>query len=285
MTSPGQADPARQPLGRTVCWLENPRPAPFPLQQSSTRPGHLKSPCQPEQFVEFCLEMAPWSNQCPETSTEQKTIKKTVWLLPRPTACQKDGRWKSGRRWISQMNLLLNYITVSSNIAGDLLEKFPPHGSEIHPENSKVWWRKNHGLKRGYIQYQAGCVRDLQGGINSLKYQEVLAFSYIPNHKRGHIVKAPLMLKGTYRFWSNTCCHPSNVFFHGRPCLFQQDNAKPHSAHLTTVWLRSKRVRVLDWPCLCSRMVLHRILPSLHQSSSRRRRSRCSRIGQPSHQT
>ena len=31
----------------------------------------------------------------------------------------------------------------------------------------------------------------------------------------------------------------------------------------------------------CSRMVLHRILPSLHQSSSRRRRSRCSRIGQP----
>ena len=35
----------------------------------------------------------------------------------------------------------------------------------------------------------------------------------------------------------------------------------------------------------CSRMVLHRILPSLHQSSSRRRRSKCSRIGQPSHQT
>ena len=32
-------------------------------------------------------------------------------------------------------------------------------------------------------------------------------------------------------------------------------------------------------------MLLHHILPSLHQSSSRRRRSRCSRIGQPSHQT
>ena len=55
-----------------------------------------------------------------------------------------------------------------------------------------------------------------------LKYQEILAASYIPNHKRGQN---------------------------------------------------------------CSRMVLHRILPSLHQSSSRRRRSRCSRIGQPSHQT
>ena len=26
-------------------------------------------------------------------------------------------------------------------------------------------------------------------------------------------VKASLMLKGTYRFWSNICCHPDNVFF------------------------------------------------------------------------
>ena len=48
-------------------------------------------------------------------ATEQKTIK-------RPTTCQKDGRWKSGRRWISQMNLLFNYITVAADIAGDLLE-------------------------------------------------------------------------------------------------------------------------------------------------------------------
>ncbi|CAB1455314.1 unnamed protein product [Pleuronectes platessa] len=26
--------------------------------EASTRPGHLKSPCQPGQFIEFCLEMA-----------------------------------------------------------------------------------------------------------------------------------------------------------------------------------------------------------------------------------
>ncbi len=31
----------------------------------------------------------------------------------------------------------------------------------------------------------------------------------------------------------------------------QQDNAKPHSAHITKSWLRRKRVRVLDWPA-CS---------------------------------
>ena len=38
---------------------------------------------------------------------------------------------------------------------------------------------------------------------------------------------------------------------HGHPCLFQQDNAKPHSAHVTPAWLHSKRVQVLDWPA-CS---------------------------------
>ena len=36
-----------------------------------------------------------------------------------------------------------------------------PHGSEIHPENSQVWWRKNHGLGLHPVW---GCARDLQGG-------------------------------------------------------------------------------------------------------------------------
>ncbi len=32
------------------------------------------------------------------------------------------------------------------------------------------------------------------------------------------------------------------------PCVFQQDNAKPHTAVITTAWLCSRRVRVLNWP-------------------------------------
>ncbi len=39
--------------------------------------------------------------------------------------------------------------------------------------------------------------------------------------------------------------------FQGWPCVFQQDNAKPHTATITTAWLRSRRVRVLNWPA-CS---------------------------------
>ncbi len=39
--------------------------------------------------------------------------------------------------------------------------------------------------------------------------------------------------------------------FQGRSCVFQQDNAKPHTAAITTAWLHSRRVRVLNWPA-CS---------------------------------
>ncbi len=36
-----------------------------------------------------------------------------------------------------------------------------------------------------------------------------------------------------------------------RQCVFNQDKAKPQTAAITTAWLRSRRVRVLNWPA-CS---------------------------------
>ncbi len=36
-----------------------------------------------------------------------------------------------------------------------------------------------------------------------------------------------------------------------RLLVFQQDNAKSHTAAITTAWLRSRRVQVLNWP-VCS---------------------------------
>uniref|UniRef100_A0AAY5KJF1 Uncharacterized protein n=1 Tax=Esox lucius TaxID=8010 RepID=A0AAY5KJF1_ESOLU len=35
---------------------------------------------------------------------------------------------------------------------------------------------------------------------------------------------------------------PSRLLFQGRPGLFQQENAKSHSARITLTWLHSKRV-------------------------------------------
>ena len=66
----------------------------------------------------------------------------------------------------------------------------------------------------GYIQY--GGVREICR-VNSLKYQEVLAASYIPNHKRGQIL--------------------------------QQDGAPSHTSISTSKFLKAKKIKVLqDWP-------------------------------------
>ena len=57
----------------------------------------------------------------------------------------------------------------------------------------------------------------MEGNINSLKYQEVLAASYIPNHKRGQIL--------------------------------QQDGAPSHTSISTSKFLKAKKIKVLqDWP-------------------------------------
>ena len=70
----------------------------------------------------------------------------------------------------------------------------------------------------GYIQYEG--VQEIcrvEGNINSLKYQEVLATSYIPNHKRGQIL--------------------------------QQDGAPSHTSISTSKFLKAKKIKVLqDWP-------------------------------------
>ncbi len=47
----------------------------------------------------------------------------------------------------------------------------------------------------------------------------------------------------------NICSPLDDVYF--RPCVFQLDNAKPHTAAITTAWLRRRRVRLLNWPA-CS---------------------------------
>ncbi|RXN06126.1 paired box and transposase domain containing [Labeo rohita] len=70
----------------------------------------------------------------------------------------------------------------------------------------------------GYIQY--GGVREIcrvDGNINSLRYQEILAAHYIPNHRRGQIL--------------------------------QQNGAPSHTSASTSKFLKAKKVKVLqDWP-------------------------------------
>ena len=69
-----------------------------------------------------------------------------------------------------------------------------------------------------------GSLHVWKGNINAEKYIQVLEQHVLPS--RHHL-------------------------FQGRPCIFQQDNARPHSASFTTSWLRRRRIRVLKWP-VCS---------------------------------
>ncbi len=72
--------------------------------------------------------------------------------------------------------------------------------------------------------YGMGSLHALEGTMNAERYIKVLEQHMLPSR------------------W---------CLFQGRPCVFQQDKAKPHTAANTTAWLRSRRVRVLNWPA-CS---------------------------------
>ncbi len=65
--------------------------------------------------------------------------------------------------------------------------------------------------------YSMGSLHVLEGPMNAERYLKVLEQHMLPFRRR----------------------------------VFQQDNAKPHTAAITTAWLHSRRVRVLNWPA-CS---------------------------------
>ncbi len=68
-----------------------------------------------------------------------------------------------------------------------------------------------------------GSLHVLEGTMNAERYMKVLEQHMLPSRWR---------------------------LFQGRPYVFQKDNAKPHTAAITTAWLRSRRVR-MNWPA-CS---------------------------------
>ncbi len=139
--------------------------------------------------------------------------------MPRPTACRKDGLWKSGRRLIFPMNHLLNCIPIVANTAEDLLE--PAWTQDSHRKQSssveeKSWF--------GVTFSMGACERSAQWMATSTAWG----------------IKTFLL-----------------------PITFQTTGEGK----------------------FFSRMALLLILQPPHQSSWKQRRSRCSRIGQPSHQT
>jgi len=84
------------------------------------------------------------------------------------------------------------------------------------PASVIVWGRISaHGL---------GSLHNWEGTIYAEQYTQILEQHMLPSTQR---------------------C------FQGRPCILQQDNAKLHSACITTAWLCSRRDWTLNWPA-CS---------------------------------
>ncbi len=77
---------------------------------------------------------------------------------------------------------------------------------QVQKPGSVMVWGCVSALGKGNLHF-------CDGTINAEKYIEILEHNMLPS--RRHL-------------------------FQGRPCIFQQDNAKPHSAHITKSWLRRK---------------------------------------------
>lgn len=76
-------------------------------------------------------------------------------------------------------------------------------------------------------------------------------------------VKAPLILKRYIQVWEKQMLPFKQRLFQGHACLFQPDNAKPHSSRVTTASLWNQRVWVLDSPASSSeRAAIENLLPS-----------------------
>ncbi len=132
-----------------------------------------------------------------------------------------DGPSHSGNVYCGQMNQYFRYFFERNGrrVLRTKEEKDHPdcYQQQVQKPGSVMVWGCVSALGKGNLHF-------CDGTINAEKYIEILEHNMLPS--RRHL-------------------------FQGRPCIFQQDNAKPHSAHITKSCLRRKRVRVLDWPA-CS---------------------------------
>ncbi len=80
------------------------------------------------------------------------------------------------------------------------------------------------------------------------KPASLMVWGCISAYSKGrlHVLEGTMNAESYIKVLEQHMLHPRQHIFQGRPCVFQQDNAKPHTAALTTAWLCSRRVQVLN---------------------------------------
>ena len=167
------------------------------------------------RYIRKCNLKLYYAKQKPFINNTQKR-RRLLWA--RAHLRWTDAKWKSVL-WSDESTFQIVFGKCGRRVLRTKEEKDHPdcYGRKVQKPASVMVW--------GCVSASGmGNLHICEGTINAERYIQVLEQHMLPSKQR---------------------------LFHGRPCLFQQDNAKPHSAHLTTAWLRSKRVRVLDWPA-CS---------------------------------
>ena len=166
------------------------------------------------RYIRKCNLKLYYAKQKPFINTQKR--RRLLWA--RAHLRWTDAKWKSVL-WSDESTFQIVFGKCGRRVLRTKEEKDHPdcYGRKVQKPASVMVW--------GCVSASGmGNLHICEGTINAERYIQVLEQHMLPSKQR---------------------------LFHGRPCLFQQDNAKPHSARLTTAWLRSKRVRVLDWPA-CS---------------------------------
>ncbi len=98
------------------------------------------------------------------------------------------------------------------------------------------------GLKRGDLPAYYQC--------SAQKPASLMVWGCISAYGMGslHVLEGTMNAERCKKGFRATYAPSRRRLFQGRPFVFQQDNAKPHTAAITTAWLHSRRVRVLNWP-------------------------------------
>ncbi len=119
----------------------------------------------------------------------------------------------SGKVFYGQTSLNLTFLLEIMNAVSSGLKRRETFQRVISVQfkSQHLWWNGVHNA------YGMGSLHVLEGTMNAERYIKILEQHMLPSRRR----------------------------------VFQQDNAKPHTAAITTAWLHSRRVRVLNWPA-CS---------------------------------
>ncbi len=151
------------------------------------------------------------------------TLPVQIWTVPNRKAkahLKWSGLFHSGKVFYGPKNPNFTFLLEITNAVSSGLKRRETFQSVISIQFKRI----SDGMEDHISACGMGSLHVLEGTMHAERQIKVLELHKLPS---------------------------SQCLFQGRPCVFQQDNAKSYTAAITTACLHSRRVRVLNWPA-CS---------------------------------